>query len=91
MDRDPDPSHEFVKHYTELSRGKIKFHKVDLHAMAKGTCLEGKSEYLNATVPPDWHAKRVMGPKEKADLTRIMLLNYYGGFVWLLGIIAVLS
>jgi len=82
MDRDPDPTDEFVKHYNDLGRGKIRFHRVDLHAIAKGTCLEGKSEYLNATVPPDWHEKRVMGPKEKADLTRILLLNFYGG-IWL--------
>ena len=52
---------------------------MDLHDIAKGTCLEGKSDYLNATVPPDWHAKGVMGPKEKADLTRIMLLSKFGG------------
>jgi hypothetical protein len=81
MDRSPDPTNEFVKHYSELGRGKIKFHRVDLHEMAMGTCLEGKAEYLNATVPPDWHEKKVMGPKEKADLTRILLLNRFGGCV----------
>ena len=79
MDRDPDPEDEFVKHYSDIGRGKILFHRVDLHAMAKGTCLEGKAEYLNASVPSDWHSKGVMGPKEKADLTRILLLNHYGG------------
>ena len=62
--------------------GRIKFHRVDLHELARGTCLEGRHDYLNATVPPDWHDKRVMGPKEKADMTRILLLRQHGG-IWL--------
>eukprot|EP00041_Stephanoeca_diplocostata_P023501 m.578799 g.578799 ORF g.578799 m.578799 type:complete len:763 (+) comp22309_c0_seq5:142-2430(+) len=82
MDQDPDPENEMVKWYTQLGNGVIQFHRVDLYALAEGTCLEGQHEYLNGTVPPDWHDKKVMGPKEKADLTRILLLNKYGG-IWL--------
>ena len=82
MDRDPDPNDPFIKHYTDLSNGRIKFRRVDLYDLAKDTCLDNKHEYLNATVPSNWHDVGVMGPKEKADLTRILLLNRFGG-IWL--------
>eukprot|EP00040_Diaphanoeca_grandis_P003765 m.25830 g.25830 ORF g.25830 m.25830 type:complete len:718 (+) comp15181_c0_seq2:313-2466(+) len=82
MDTVPPANDELINRYEKLGEGKIKFRKVDLHMLAEGTCLENKHGYLNATVPENWKDLRVMGPKEKADLTRILLLNHFGG-IWL--------
>eukprot|EP00041_Stephanoeca_diplocostata_P024867 m.640383 g.640383 ORF g.640383 m.640383 type:complete len:665 (-) comp22621_c0_seq1:127-2121(-) len=52
------------------------------HDLARGTCLQGNTDYLNVTVSAqDRHKKlsNVMGPKEKADMLRLLILHKYGG------------
>ena len=41
--------------------------------LAEGTCLQGRPNYLEVPVTEDWQQKGTMGPKEKADMIRLMV------------------
>ena len=79
MDRDPDPNDPLEQLYKATP--SVYFKRVNLHALAAGTCLEGKPEYLDVAITDNWARKGTMGPKEKSDMTRILILYNFGG-VW---------
>lgn len=54
------------------------------HNLARGTCLEDNSAYLNVSVSTQDRQPKSstrMGPKEKADMLRLLILYQYGG-IW---------
>ena len=51
----------------------VDFRTADLPMLAEGTCLQGKPNYLEVPVTEDWQRKGTMGPKEKADMIRLMV------------------
>ena len=57
----------------------VEFRTADLPMLAEGTCLQGKPEYLEVPVTEDWQTKGTMGPKEKADMIRLMVSNRHHG------------
>lgn len=78
----PDKSSPLRARYSAHDGSAVRFLAADLAALAMGTCLEGKQEYLNVNVSgSDWRTHHKMGPKEKADLVRLLLLHQHGG-VW---------
>lgn len=83
MESEPPPASSMLRQrYRSHDGTAVRFKRVDLESLAIGTCLEGKPEYLDVKVAGvDWKRRGTMGPKEKADMTRLLLLHAYGG-VW---------
>jgi hypothetical protein len=78
----PDKSNPLRARYAQHDGVAVRFLKADLAGLAVGTCLEGKKDFLDVNVSgSNWKASNTMGPKEKADLVRLLLLHRYGG-VW---------
>lgn len=78
----PDKNSPLRARYSTHDGFAVRFLSADLAALAMGTCLEGKPDFLNVNVSgSDWRTHHTMGPKEKADLVRLLLLHQYGG-VW---------
>lgn len=84
MDRNLKDDPELVSLASRYEKQlSVEFKQADLFALAKGTCLAGRADYLSQEVPANWHPSNhsTMGPKEKADMVRMMILHKYGG-VW---------
>eukprot|EP00036_Acanthoecidae_sp_10tr_P018353 CAMPEP_0206296834 /NCGR_PEP_ID=MMETSP0106_2-20121207/5869_1 /ASSEMBLY_ACC=CAM_ASM_000206 /TAXON_ID=81532 /ORGANISM="Acanthoeca-like sp., Strain 10tr" /LENGTH=648 /DNA_ID=CAMNT_0053727497 /DNA_START=214 /DNA_END=2161 /DNA_ORIENTATION=- len=81
-DDPPSLDHPLRRRFVLHDGHAVRFERADLAALAAGTCLEGRREYLDVNVSGvDWKRAGTMGPKEKADMARILLLHAHGG-VW---------
>ena len=78
----PEPDQPLRARYRAHDGTMVRFKPLDLTPLAVGTCLEGRSEFLDVNVSGvDYKRRGTMGPKEKADLARLLLLHAHGG-VW---------
>lgn len=81
MDRDPDPTAPLETRYTKLAPSAVQFRRADLRILSEGTCLHEQHDFIDVNVTDDWQKQGTIGPKEKSDMTRLLILHQFGG-VW---------